>query len=207
MSDELASACGELATWLAVAETLIALPDIQPSGRRAGKPGSRAPGNTAVMNALMDAHEGVRRMEEDVRAQVSGTRRRRGGSTQNVALALEALPVLYGAVDVVHARENGKCRCPHCEAARILGRWALAIRQLPAVDDAPRWVKLRPGPDGLPPRCPHCGTFSLRLAVESGQIRCWFPEHEGLDRPPTATVQFSRVGGVPVLVWNTGEVQ
>lgn len=213
MNDDFASLCGELASWLAVAETLAALPDMQPAGRRAGKPGSKAPGNTAVVNAIMDAHSGVRQMERDFRVRVTGTATVRGGSDGNTSSALGALPALAGAVDVAHTDERdakGKrkpCRCQHCDAVRLLGRWALAIRQLPAVDDAPRWVRLRAGPDGLPPRCPFCKTFSLRLAVESGVIRCWFPEHPDLDRPPSARVEVSRVKGVPVLVWNTGLVQ
>jgi len=207
VSGELAQACEELGSWLAIAETLTALPDIEPGGRRAGKPGSRPPGNQAALGVIMDAHAGVRALEAEFRFEVTGTRRPRGGSGANTEVALSALPDLADAVPVQH--EAGRpCRCAHCEALRQVGRWALAVRQLPAVDDAPRWVKLRAGPDGLPPRCPFCETFSLRLAVESGEIWCWFPGCEDGDgNQPKARVEISRIGGIPVLAWSSGLVQ
>lgn len=210
----LAQACQDLAGWLAIAETLAAIPDVAPSARPAGKPGTRLPGNVAALCAVMDAHAGVRAMEDGWRLQVTGTAQARGGSDANTLAALESIPVLAGAVPEEHQDRydpKGKrlpCRCPHCEAGKTLTRWALIIQQLPAIDTAPRWIPIRPGPDGLPPKCPWCETFSLRLCVEFGRVQCWFPGCEDDDgRRPSAQLEISRLSGQPVLAWGTGYVQ
>jgi hypothetical protein len=211
---ELADACQELAGWLAIAETLAAIPDIQPSARPSGRPGTRMPGNVAVLHAIMDAHAGIRDLEADFRMRVTGVMRERGGSDGNTTVALEALPNLAGAVDVHHQRdedEQGRrkpCRCVHCDALRQLGHWAMTIQRLPAVDTVPRWIPIRPGPDGLPPVCPWCKTFSLRLSVELGVICCVFPGCKDDDgNRPQAHLDISRVSGQPVLAWKSGLVQ
>lgn len=211
---QLREACQDLASWLAIAETLAAIPDIQPSARSGGKPGTRMPGNVAALHAIMDAHAGVRDLEVTFRLQVTGVLRERGGSHGNTIVALEALPDLAGAVDVQHRYETDgqgrrkPCKCQHCEALRGLTRWALAIQQLPAVDTAPRWIPIRPGPDGLPPKCPWCETFSLRLSVEYGEIRCVYPGCKDDDgNRPQARLEISRVSGQAVLAWKSGLVQ
>lgn len=197
MSD-LGAACQDLAGWLAIAETLAAIPDIQPSARPAGRPGTRIPGNAAVLHAIMDAHAGVRELEAELRLTVAGTALERGGSDANTAAALEAIPAMELAADSPRVREG----------VRRLSRWALAIQQLPAVDTAPRWIPIRAGPDGLPPRCPWCQTFSLRLSVESGEIRCVFPGCTDDDgRRPQARLEVSRVDDRPILAWKSGLVQ
>jgi len=210
----LAEACQELASWLAIAETLVAVADIQPSARPASRPGTRQPGNPAALNAVMDAHEGIRRLEASFRVQVTGTRMARGGSDANTLTALGALPDLASAVPVQHQdvrNDQGRrkpCRCQHCDAAHTLVRWALAIQQLPAVDTVTRWIPIRPGPDGLPPQCPWCQTFSLRLSTEYGQVRCFFPGCTDEDgNRPEARLEISTLSGQPVLAWTSGLVQ
>jgi hypothetical protein len=197
VSTELADACGELGSWLAIAETLIAEPDIQPSARSSGKPTSRPPWNAAVAYAITDAHAGVRDIEHSFRLIIHGRLRDRGGSTANTLAALDAITAMESAVPQGNARQ----------AARHLIKWATSIRQLPAIDDKPRWEKIRAGPDGLPPKCPHCQTFSLRVALESGVIQCWFPGcKDGDGNRPQARLDISRIDSTPVLVWIDGRI-
>ena len=72
----------------------------------------------------------------------------------------------------------------------------------------PRWERIRRGPDGLPPACPFCRTFSLRVAVASGAVICVYPgcmDSRG-DRP-SARMEIGRVSGEPQVVWSDGTVQ
>jgi hypothetical protein len=198
MSDGLAAACSELRGWLAIAETLLAARDQQPSVRVAGQPASRPPWNSAVADALDDARAGIRRLEADMYLEIFGKpRRARGSSDGNTTAAIKAVAAMETAVTRDHAKE----------AAHALARWAAMIRRLPAVDDLPHWIRIRPGPDGLPPKCPFCGTFSLRLAMESGLVACWMPGCADSDgRRPQAHLDISRITGSPVLVWQDGVV-
>ncbi len=196
---ELSEACEDLGAWLAIAETLIAEPDITPTTRSSGKPTSRPPWNAAVAYAITDAHAGVREIEREFRIEITGRHRwPRGGSDSNTVGAMEAITAMSSVV----SRDRAK------RAARSLIHWADVIRQLPAVDDKPRWERIRAGPDGLPPTCPHCGTFSLRVAIESGVIQCWFPScTDSNGNRPAAHLDINRVNGEPVLLWSDGSVQ
>jgi hypothetical protein len=199
VTTDLAQACSELGNWIAVAETLVAIPDQQPGVRVSSKPGSRAPWNPAVATALLDARQGIRDLECEMRTEVTGAPGRpRGGSDGNTRDALKAISAMEQAVSRDHV----------ADALRQLISWANTIRRLPSIDDLPHWRRLRPGPDGMPPRCPFCETFSLRVAVESGVVGCWFPgctDSEG--RRPQARLEISRLNGSGVLVWNDGTVQ
>src|SRR6185437_9686110 len=128
---------------------------------------SRTPGNTQVLNAILDAHEMVRRLESALRWLVTGDPgRRRGSSWPNTVAALIAIPKLAEAV-TDHDRK---------QAARMVYRATRAIGMLPAVDTHVRVERIRPGPGGLPPRCPGtCGTFSLRVAISTGTVLCVYP--------------------------------
>jgi len=194
VSDELARACEELGAWLAVAETLIAEPDIIPTARTTGKPGSRPPWNASVAYAITDAHAGLRQLENELRLEVTGRHHwpGRGGSDANTIGSMKAI----AAMGTVVSRQQAK------EAARRLAHWADQIRQLPAVDDKEKWEKIRAGPDGMPPRCPCCRNFSLRVNMTRGLVSCWTPDCADEDgRRPQARMEINRVDGTPVLVW------
>jgi len=192
LSDELAAACEELGSWLAIAETLIGEPDIIPSTRSSGKPSSHPPWNAAVAYAITDAHAGIREIEREFRIEVTGRHRWRGGSDANTTTAMEAITAMSSAVPRALAQR----------AARSLIHWANQIRMLPAVDDKERWEKIRAGPDGLPPRCPYCKTFSLRVSMTRGLVACWMTGCEDGDgRQPQARMDINRIDGTPVLAW------
>lgn len=214
---DLAAACAELSDQLNVFNyhdtttdradaglptfsVLIVDQDVEPSNGRRTAPGTRTPGNTQAINAQMDAHELVRRLEASLRLAVTGhPGRRRGGSDSQTRAALKSIERLGEAVPA-HARQT---------AARLLDRAATAIGQLPSVDEIPRWEKIRPGPGGLPPTCPNCGTYSLRVSLSAGVVVCVLPGCEDMDgrRPPQARMDISKIDGSPVLVWRDGLVQ
>lgn len=179
---------------------LIVDQDVEPSNGRRSAPGTRTPGNTQAINAQMDAHEMVRRLEASLRLAVTGhTGRRRGGSDSSTYAAIASISRLGEAVSP-HARQV---------AARLIDRAATVIGQLPSVDEVPRWEKIRPGPGGLPPTCPNCKTFSLRVSLSAGVVVCVYPGCADLDgrKPPQARMDISKIDGSPVLVWRDGLVQ
>lgn len=198
MSSELAQACEELGSWLAIAGTLIAVQDVAPTARSAvGRPASRPPWNSQVAHALTDAHAGIRDIERDFRLEITGSHRARGGSDKNTVRALKAIAAMEQAVSEESATK----------AAKALGRWVTALMRLPSVDKAPVWEKIRAGPDGKPPVCPHCATYSLRVDLSRGIIACWFPDcKDGDGRRPVAQLEMSRVNGAPVVIWRDGLV-
>lgn len=167
---------------------------------RGGVQGSRVPGNIAAMMVALDAHEFVRRLEASLRLAVTGKPGpKRGGSDANTRAALRAIVNLGEAVSEDAA----------AEAARLLERFVTSIGQLPSVDDVPRWERIRPGPGGLPPACPNCKTYSLRVALQSGSVMCVYPNCTDLDgnRPPTGRMELSRITGDPLVAWRDGTVQ
>lgn len=219
---DLSAACTELADQLKVftendvtsdradagmltSSLLVVDQDAEPGTGRRTVPATRTPGNTQALNAEMDAHELVRRLEASLRLVVTGhTGRMRGGSDSSTRAAIAAIERLGEAVSPA-AREL---------AARLLERVTKTIGQLPAIDQIPRWEKLRAGPGGLPPRCPNCSTYSLRYSPLTGVVMCIFPGPDGkgcvdLDgnSPPRARIDISKIDGHPVLVWRDGLVQ
>ena len=214
---ELSAACTELADQLAVfydndvtsdradaglltSTLLVVDQDAEPGTGRRTVPATRTPGNTQAINAEMDAHALVRRLEASLRLVVTGhTGRMRGGSDSSTRAAIASIEKLGEAVSPA-ARQL---------AARLLDRATTTIGQLPSVDEIPRWEKIRPGPGGLPPTCPNCETYSLRVALSAGVVVCVFPGCKDMDgrRPPQARMDLSKIDGRPVLVWRDGLVQ
>jgi hypothetical protein len=185
---------------LARTDVLVVDQDIEPKVGRSGIPSPRQPGNPAVMNAMMETHAMVRRLEASLRLAVAGhPGAARGGSDANTLAAIKAIENLGHALD----------RRDAALAAKIIDRLAKTIGQLPAVDEFPKWERIRPGPGGLPPQCPNCETFSLRVAVQSGAVLCILPGCKDLDgrEPPQGRLDISRLNGEPVLVWRDGTVQ
>lgn len=174
-------------------------PDRQPGSRGLrGTPESRPPWNPAVADAFFTAWSGIRELEAAMRRQVSGTVIRRGGSAGNTDAALDAIAQMETSVPECTARD----------ALRRVSRWTVSIQQLRAVGEATRWVRLRPGPDGLPPQCPHCECFSLRLAEGTGVVSCFTPGCHDLDgRQPTGRLDVSLLNATPVLAWRDGITQ
>src|SRR6266705_1114954 len=101
----LQDACAELARWLPFAQLLITEPDSDGT-RTHTAPTSRPPWNGAVAVAVLDAHEGVRRLEPALRVDVTGhPGPRRGGSDGNTHAAIVAIGQLGYAVPTDTQRE------------------------------------------------------------------------------------------------------
>jgi len=143
---DLSAACTELADQLAVftendvtsdradaglltSTLLVVDQDAEPGTGRRSVPATRTPGNTQAINAEMDAHELVRRLEASLRLIVTGhTGMMRGGSDSSTRAAIAAIEKLGEAVPPA-ARQL---------AARLLDRATTTIGQLPSVDEIPR---------------------------------------------------------------------
>lgn len=202
MPSDLQIACTEMTKRLPQVDGLLHQPD-EEGQEPGGKPGSSPPWNARVAAVLTDAEEAARRLEASLRLAVTGSAGpRRGGSRGNTEEALRAIPRLGAALD------------PDGEklAAGIVERLITAAMQLPAIDEAPVWRSLRPGPDGLPPSCPYCESYQLRVAVRSRVVMCFSPACPGDDsgQRPTATMERMLAGpqvGAPLLVWADGLIQ
>jgi hypothetical protein len=200
---DLADACAELERWMDEARGLLHQPDVG-EGRAGGSygrlheaPGSAAPWNVAAADAYLAAFFGIRQLEDEWRQLRGLNPKRRGGSDGNTGKCLAQLPAMESAVPAAVAKEGQQ---------RISG-WITRIRQLKAIDEAPRWVRLRPGGDGVPPACPHCQGLGLRLAEGRYVVACFTPGCEDLDgNQPLGLLGFSSIDGSPCLKWHDGLV-
>ena len=208
MTDSLAAACDSLARWLPAAGILTRHPDTDGSAG-SGQPGSRPPWNSAAANAVLDPHEGVRRLEAYLRLQVTGhPGPKRGGSDANTMAALKAVENLAYGLPVNHddvTDEDGRrkpCQCPHCRAVRFLERWTRPICELPAIDQSEPWLRVQ----GT--TCPYCTIGTLRLQRRAGRVTCSrygaCTDTDGSH--PAGFVQHS-VSGDPIVAWNDGFIQ
>lgn len=185
----LAEACASLAAWLPEAAALIAEADADGIAG-SGQPGSRPPWNSAAAAAVMDAHEGVRRLEASLRQAVAGhPGPRRGGSDANTMDALRAIEALG----------HGVSADAEAEAARIIDRLSRAIRELPAVDEAERAQKITAP-------CPYCQFPMVRVFPRSGRVTCLrigvCLDSDG--RHPVGTMEVGLAGAQ--VRWNDGLV-
>ena len=186
----LADACAELAAWLPAAEALITAPDTQGSTSR-GQPSSRPPWNAAAAMALLDALEGVRRLEASWRSGVLRPYSATGA-------------VLQSIVRLSCAVTEGEQQ----EAVVLVRRWTTPILQLPAIDKDQRWEKIRGGD------CPYCEplgfTDSLRWKPSEGKVACFrgyaalCTDSDGY--PPTGLIGPSELDGTAVIKWRDGLV-
>lgn len=158
--------------------------------------GSPAPWHAEAAAVLLTVHEGARRLEASLRRDVSGRLgERRGASTENTRSALRSIVRLAEALDDDQVKD----------AARIVGRWVTAARQLRDVDQAEKWEPLPRRPGQLPPPCDYCRTYSLRWNRRSGEVRCVNGEcRDGDDMRPVARMEIGRFSGVAALVWRDG---
>jgi hypothetical protein len=187
-------ACTLLAGYLPVLERLVAEPTSAPGGAAGMTPRAAdapEPWNGQAGRALMDAHEGVRRLEARIHYELNGhPGRRRGGSEGNTAAALKAIPKLVA----------GLGQDAEGATVRILERWINEARCVPAIDEARQW---RP----LPSRaCPYCGFFWLRGDMDGRPpvVACWLvgcTDENGLR--PVATMGTDEHGR-PELSWADG---
>lgn len=80
--------------------------------------------------------------------------------------------------------------------ARILNGWIRRAGEGRDIGEAERWEPLRVPAGQLPPACPYCKTYSLRVGRREGRVRCanrWCVDGDG--KPPVATIDKNRLNG------------
>jgi hypothetical protein len=188
---DLHGSCAVIAVLLPAARALLAEPGTGAVGGRV-PPSSRPPWDSAAANAVMDAHEGLRRLEASLRLAVTGrTGPRRGGSDAATMAALKAIESLSNAVDLKAADQ----------AARYVDGLCRPILELPAIDQAERWRK-------VPAECPYCKFTMLRVQPRAGAVTClrYGLCHDSDGHHPIGHVYVSQLTGDPRVHWADGLV-
>ena len=155
-------------------------------------PASRPPWDSAAANAVMDAHEGIRRLEASLRLAVTGhTGPRRGGSDTATSATLRAIESLANAVTDAAVTE----------AARFLDGLCRPILELPAIDQQERWRR-------VPAECPYCSFRMLRVQPRAGTVTClrYGACRDTDGHHPIGHVYISQLTGDPRVHWNDGLV-
>ncbi|GAA0389533.1 hypothetical protein GCM10009530_45810 [Microbispora corallina] len=119
----------------------------------------------------------------------------RGGSDANTAAALDSVVRLaHGVPDDVARRARAE-----------LDRWVRQAREVRDIGESEKWIPIHVPKGALPPACPYCKTFSLRIAQDSGRVRCSNPrcEDETGERP-RGRIAKNRLDGSAMLVWADG---
>ena len=166
-ADLVQEACDLLAGYLPRLERLLAEPSSTQNAAAGMSPrpaDTPEPWDAPVGRALMDAHEGVRRLEAVLKylGPAGHPGARRPGSPGNTAAAMAAIPKLAaGLSEDVGAR-----------AARYLEHLVNSARAVQAIDEAERW---RPVPSRP---CPYCRCYFLRVLEDArgqpaGRVGCF----------------------------------
>jgi hypothetical protein len=204
-ADLVREACGLLAGYMGTLERLVAEPATRAGTGSTSYVSVRVaetpePWNAPAGRALMDAHEGARRLEAVLRYALNGhPGQRRGGSTGNTLAALDAIPRLAAGLDAD----------AEALAARIVERWVNEARSVPAIDEAQRWRYVRGR------ACPYCGCWTLKVLLDAagrpaGHVECHShpsvrcADGNGL-RPAAAMGTDER--GRAALMWADGRVE
>ena len=130
---------------------------------------SPEPWDAPAGRALMDAHEGIRRLEARLRYELTGhPGRRRGPSQGNTAAALISAPKLAAGLG-----EDAEA-----DAVRFLERLINEAEVHCAIDKAEQWRPLRSR------ACPRCGCFFLRIMLDAakrpaGRVECFGHDESG----------------------------
>ena len=199
-ADLVQEACDLLARYIPVLEDEVA--EQSAEGPAPGMTARRAetpePWNGPAGRALMDAWEGIPRLEAALRYALNGhPGARRGGSAGNITAAMAAIPKLAAGL-----AEDGEAR-----AARYLERLINEARRLRAIDEAEQWRYIRGRP------CRYCKCISLKVLLDAagrptGRVEChtWPSVRctDGNGYRPVATMGTDD-RGVPGLKWADGQ--
>jgi hypothetical protein len=150
--------------------------------------------NTQAAMLVLEMHAGLRELEQDLKYQVSGHIRTRGGSDANTSLALEGLPGLVAGLDYAGAMI----------VTRKLEGWAFRARLI--LGDIEPFSRLPRLPGEKAPACPYCKTpDSLRYRPFSGQVRCIKPSCRDTNgEPPAGRLEVGAYSGEASLAWADG---
>jgi hypothetical protein len=166
--------------------------------------GSPAPWHAEAGPLLMDVHAGVRDLEVDLTYVVAGRLpegrwlEHRGDSDANTEEALAAVVRLAFGAPEDRVRQAGQ----------TIAGWIERGLQIRDIGERERWIPIHVPKGELPPACPYCDTFSIRLAEQSGRVRCSNPKCPGDENgePPRAHIEKNRLDGSAVLVWADGRL-
>jgi hypothetical protein len=161
-------------------------------GRHA--PESSEPWQGEAAGVYWTIHFGARALEDDIREALglNPLEPARGGSDANTHAALNAVTAAAPTLtpDVLYA------------ARRRAEQWATAIDQLTDIDLADVWVPVPRQPGALPPACPYCTLYTLKMTVRREIVRCFNPPcRDGDGRPPKARMERGRYTGDGMLVF------
>jgi hypothetical protein len=200
-ADPVADACGALARYLETLEQLLPEPAAEGAapGMTSRAAESPEPWYSPAGRALMNAHEGVRRLEAVLRYLVTGhPGARRGGSPGNTAAALTAIPRLTAGLTPEVAER----------AARYIEARIAEARTVHGIDEGRRLRHLpRRAGEALPPRCPHCGAFQLVADLDARTVHCTVYGCADGDGHPPVAVMTTGPDGRPRLEWADGLIE
>jgi hypothetical protein len=195
------TAVGHIRTSLTDVAALLPEPQGRPRTGTIGRhsPEGSEPWQGAAAAVYWDIHFGARNLEDVCRTAIGLPAHTppRGGSTANTD---EALRAISGTTTSLPPGMLAEVR-------RRVERWSTAIDQMPDVDRADTWVPVPRQPGALPPACPYCTMFTLRMSVRRELVRCFNPPcRDGNDRPAVARMDRNRITGDGVLVFGDGIV-
>ena len=199
LTEEVETLAGELRALLPRLQALLTEPVGDPTKGTMSHhriSGSPAPWHPEAGPQLMTIHAGVRELEDDLRYHVTGhTGEDRGGSDGNTAAALDSIVRLVHGVDDDMARD----------AWNRLTSWIRQTKQIRDIAEAERWEPIHVPRGHLPPACPYCNTYSIRLAKQSGQVACSNPKCEDNNgKRPHGRIDKNQLNGDAMLVWQDG---
>jgi hypothetical protein len=197
----LIAACTDVRKSLADVRALLPEPQGRAKVGTIGRhpPDSSEPWQGAAAAVFWTIHAGARRLEDACRADVGigPVTPPRGGSDTNTDEALLTVSAYASTLTPALLKV----------ARRRAEKWATSIDQLPDIDLADVWTPVPRQPGALPPSCPYCAMFTLRMTVRREIVRCFNPpcrDHEG--SPPVARMERGRLTGEGMLVFNDSTV-
>lgn len=198
-AEEIPQLVAELKVLLPRLEELLSEPVADPTKGTMSRhrvSGSPAPWHPEAGPVLLEIHAGVRELEQDLKWHI--TRRlveQRGGSDANTLEALDSIVRLVHGVDSDTARG----------VRHRLDRWIERARQIRDIGESEKWIPIHVPKGQLPPTCPYCKTYSIRLAQESGRVACVNPKClDENDERPRGRIDKNRLDGNAMLSWADG---
>lgn len=180
-----------------VARLELLLPE--PTGRSGSSIGRRPPSSGEPWNAeaagvYWRIHAGARDLENDLRhtRAFGPLLPARGGTRENTIQALRAIGLLAVGLPADPLRR----------AADRVERWANSARRVRDLDELDKWVPVPQVPGALPPACPYCDSFSLRMSLGRSEVRCFRPGCRDMDgHQPVARMEQGSLTGSGILVF------
>lgn len=167
-------------------------PKLGTIGRHA--PESSEPWQGEAASVYWSIHFGARRLEDAVRTDIGLSPHEpvRGGSDGNT---VDALRAIRNAATTMTAGMLHTC------VRRVEG-WHTAIMRMTDIDQADTWVPVPRQPGHLPPTCPYCTNFTLRMSTGREIVRCFNPPcRDGDGKRPVARMERGRLTGDGMLVF------